>query len=335
MTTNTRPWVADTLAELIEGATDRVEVRTSDAKSGARFERLLIEGRPHFLKVLSGGDDWIMRVTRNTTYWEFRCWQAGMYAACPPQIDHAIVGMALEGAGPSGRLAILMTDRGADLVPPGDDAIPMDQHVGFLDHMAAMHAQFLGWTDRIGLCDPAHRFCFFAPDVIAPELEQPEVPVPILVADRGWGLLPHRAPELHALVTSVHRDPRALAEALGTTPQTFVAGDWKLGNLGCRRDGRTVLLDWAYPGEAAPCWDLTWYLALNAARIPTSKEETIDTYRARLEAHGVDTAGWWERQLGLSLVAMAAEFAWEKAVGSDAELAWWTRAAVEGSRWLS
>jgi hypothetical protein len=31
------PLIAETLEELVAGATDRVEVRTSDAKSGARF----------------------------------------------------------------------------------------------------------------------------------------------------------------------------------------------------------------------------------------------------------------------------------------------------------
>ena len=99
-----------------------------------------------------------------------------------------------------------------------------------------------------------------------------------------------------------------------------MAGDWKFGNLGRRPDGRTILLDWAYPGEAAPCWDLTWYLALNRARLPETKEATIDRYRDRLEPHGVATADWWERQLGLSLLGMAAAFAWEKAVGDEAEL---------------
>jgi hypothetical protein len=338
MTTNMLPdpgsRVADSLDSLIAGAGHRAEVRTTDAKSGAWFETLTIDGRPHFLKVLSAEDDWIMRVTRNSTHWELLCWQAGLYAQTPAQIDHAIVGMALEGAGPSARLAILMTDRSADLVPPGDEAVPLRHHEDFLDHMAAMHAHFLGWRDEIGLCDPAHRFCFFAPAVIADELDRPDVPVPIAVAHRGWQLLPNRAPRLDDLVKAVHRDPTALAQALRTTPQTFVAGDWKLGNLGRRSDGRTVLLDWAYPGEAAPCWDLTWYLALNAARLPGSKEAAIEHYRARLEAHGVDTAGWWERQLGLSLLGMAAEFAWEKAVGGEIELAWWEQAAVDGARWL-
>jgi hypothetical protein len=326
--------VAESRAELIAGATDREPVRSTDAKSGARFERLNLGGVPHFLKTLSAADDWIMRVTGNTTFWEFRVWQAGIYAACPPVIDHTIIGMALEGTGSTAVLSILMADRGTDLVPPGDAPVPSGHHQAFLDHMAQVHAHFLGWRDDLGLQDPAQRFLFFAPENIAAELQASDVPLPIAVADRGWRLLPERAGRLHELVRSVHRDPASLAAALRTTPQTFVPGDWKFGNLGRRPDGRTVLLDWAYPGEAAPCWDLTWYLALNAARLPQPKEHAIDYYRARLEHHGVETSGWWEKQLGLSLLGMSAVFGWEKAVGDDAELAWWERAALGGARWL-
>jgi hypothetical protein len=311
-----------------------VEVRPSDGKSGAHFERLDLDGRRCFLKVLSGDDDWIMRVTGNTSNWEFKAWQAGLYAEIPSVLDHTVLGMALEGTGPSARLSMLMADCGAELVPPGDDVVPLEHHAGFIDHMAAMHAHFMGWEDHLGLQDLAQRFRFFAPDNIAPELEVDDVPVPLAVAREGWGLLPERAPRLHELVTAVHRDAPGFAEALRTTPLTFVAGDWKFGNVGRHTDGRTVLLDWAYPGEAPPTWDLAWYLALNRSRLPESKESTIVRYRDRLEHHGVDTTDWWERQLGLSLLGMAAVIGWEKAVGDLAELQWWELAATDGARWL-
>src|SRR4051794_36360115 len=330
VTTETAPRIAASLDELVAGATERTEIRTSDAKSGARFERLVVDGQKCFLKVLSPDDDWIMRVTGNTTNWEFTAWRAGLYAETPAVIDHTVLGMALEG----NRLSVLMSDCGDDLVPPGDDPVPSAHHADFLDAMAAMHAHFLGWRDELGLQDLSRRWLFFAPETIAPELEVADVPGPIAVAHQGWGLLPERAPRLHELVRSVHRDPAALSDALRSTPLTFVAGDWKFGNVGHRPDGRTVLLDWAYPGAAPPCWDLTWYVALNRARLPESKEATIARYRERLEAHGVATDGWWDRQLGLSLVGMAAVFAWEKAVGDQAELDWWERAALDGARWL-
>ena len=58
-----QPWVAGSVDQLIAGATDRFPVRPTDAKSGADFERLRIDGVAHFLKVLSADQDWIMRVT--------------------------------------------------------------------------------------------------------------------------------------------------------------------------------------------------------------------------------------------------------------------------------
>lgn len=331
---STAPWVAASLEELIAGATDRTPVQPEDSRSGATFERLTIDGEPHFLKLLSADTDWIMRCTGNTTNWEFKVWKAGLYHRVPDVIDHAMVGMSLEGDGPTARLAQLMTDRGADMVPPGDVVLSPEHHLAFIDHMAAFHARLIGWRDDIGLQQMERRFQFFAPETIAAELLVDDIPGPIAVADRGWGLLPERAPRLNALVREIHRHPIQLVDELRTTPLTFVAGDWKLGNVGRRADGRTVLLDWAYPGEAAPCWDLTWYLALNQARMPQSKEATIDYYRSRLEYHGVDTTGWWQRQLDLSLLGMAAVFAWEKAVGEPAELAWWEAAALDGASWF-
>jgi thiamine kinase-like enzyme len=107
-----------------------------------------------------------------------------------------------------------------------------------------------------------------------------------------------------------------------------------MGNLGHHPDGRTILLDWAYPGAAPGAWDLAWYLALNRARLPQSKEATIAAYRNALEARGVDTAGWFERQVSLSLLGMAASFGWEKALGDEDELRWWADRAEHGMRTL-
>lgn len=126
------------------------------------------------------------------------------------------------------------------------------------------------------------------------------------------------------------------AAELERTPQTFVHGDWKLGNIGTDDGGRTVLLDWAVPGRAPACSDLAWYLAINCRRLPQSKEATINAYRAALEQHGIDTAPWWDVQLSLCLLGALVQFGWEKAlVGYDDELAWWEEKAVAGSRLLA
>jgi hypothetical protein len=329
------PWTARSLDSLIRGATERVSVRSTDARSGASFEKLIIEGRPCFLKQLSAQDDWLMRVTGNTTHWEFQIWQAGLYHSAPSVIDHAMIGMALHDSGGMPRLAMLMHDRSADLVPPGDDLIPTSQHASFIRHLALMHAANVGWQDNLDLYPLARRTLMFAPATIEPELARADVPLPLKVANHGWAVLPQRDAALFELVSAVHRDPATLAGLLAETPQTFIAGDWKMGNLGTRQSGETVLLDWAYPGEAPPAWELAWYLALNRARIPESKSDTISRYRRALERAGVATDPWWERQLDLCLLAMAATMGWEKAVGDADELAWWSHRAQEAAaRWL-
>ncbi len=111
-------------------------------------------------------------------------------------------------------------------------------------------------------------------------------------------------------------------------------GDWKLGNLGLH-DGRTVLLDWTYPGIGPIAHDLAWYLALNRARIPESKETSIDALRASLEHRGIVTDPWWDQQVDLCLLGGLVQFGWEKALGDDDELGWWCERAREGRRWLA
>ncbi|QLQ10734.1 MAG: phosphotransferase [Nocardioidaceae bacterium] len=152
--------------------------------------------------------------------------------------------------------------------------------------------------------------------------------VPQLVA-QGWPLLEEVAPVAARVVVPLVNDPGRLVDALTRTPQTFVHGNWKLDNLGTDARGRTVLLDWELPGRGAAASDLAWYLAINCRRLPTSKEDAITGYRDALERHGVDTGGWWERQLALCLLGALVQFGWEKALGGyDDELAWWEEWAV-------
>ncbi len=94
---------------------------------------------------------------------------------------------------------------------------------------------------------------------------------------------------------------------------------------------------WAPTTRAGPCcWtgssraaaralsDLAWYLAINCRRLPQSKEAAIAVYRPALEAAGIDTEPWWDRQLALCLLGALVQFGWEKALGGyDEELAWW------------
>jgi thiamine kinase-like enzyme len=118
-------------------------------------------------------------------------------------------------------------------------------------------------------------------------------------------------------------DPMPLVVALEATPQTLVHGDWKLGNLGSHPDGRTILLDWDRVSRGPATLDLAWYIAVNCDRLARSKDAVIELYRGRLEAHGIDTEGWFQPQLDLALVGAFLQLGWSKVGGDPQELGWW------------
>jgi hypothetical protein len=324
--------VVGSVDELLAGAIGRTPLVADDGKSGNWLERLTIDGRRYVAKHQSYDADWIMRVSGDRVHWALRAARAGLYDRVPACIDHAVVAMSLDGEGVDGELVVLMHDVGPYLVPEGAAPLPIDQHRGLIDHLAQMHAAYWGWTDDVGLQTMAQRMGLFAPATIAGERERTPVPVPIQVAHQGWQRLPEAAPALARVVFALHADPSPLVGALATTPHVFLHGDWKLGNIGVRPDGRTILLDWAYLGEGPPLWDLMWYLALNRDRLPESKEQTIGAYRTSLEGAGIDTDPWWDRQLALATVAIMVAFAWEKAVGDADELAWWDQRVAAAVR---
>ena len=154
--------------------------------------------------------------------------------------------------------------------------------------------------------------------------------MPKIIGD-GWPRFAADAPEAAKVVLPLLSAPWSLVDALGRTPQTFLHGDTKLGNLGTGPDGRTILLDWAVPGVGAACVELAWYLAINSARLPHAKEDAIAAYRDAVERHGVDTAGWFDVQLDLALLGGLVQFGWEK---HGDELAWWADRALQAARHL-
>jgi hypothetical protein len=269
-----------------------------------------------------------MRVTGDHVHRPYLAWRAGIMDKAPSCIDHTVVAMEVAGTGDDATLSVLMRDVGGCLVPPGDAPVPLAQHAGFLTHMAELAASFWGWHDDIGLTTMPERMRFFAPDNIAAELMVADVPGPIAAAAEGWRRLPRLAAALWEIASLAHGRPDVVAGPLGRTPPTFLQGDWKMGNLGSHPDGRTILLDWAYPGSGPACWDLCWYLALNRARLPEPKEAAIDRFRGALEASGISTDPWWDRQLDLCMIGIMAAFGWEKALGDPAELAWWQHRVV-------
>jgi len=328
--------VAASVDELLAGATDRAPMKTGDSLSGARFERLRLDGAPHIVKYLCVDDDWLMRATGDLGCVQGRFWSSELVGRVPAAIDHCVVGVA-GGRSPSGRatLALLMRDAGEEMVPEGSAPLDDERHLRFLDHMAQLHAAFWGWRDDLGLLPRAAHYTILTPLTAAVEAERGGTDVVPRAAAAGWVQIDRAAPRAAGLLRALLADPGPLVEGLLQTPPTFIQGDWKLGNLGSRRDGATVLIDWDRCGEGPACFELAWYLAVNCDRMRLSKEVAIDAYRAALERHGVTTESWWEGQLALALLGALLMLGWSKAGGAAAEMGWWEDRAVAAERYLA
>lgn len=323
-----------TVDALLGRATDITFLTAVEGKSGARLERAQIDGESHVIKHVVYADDWLAQTIRDVNGAAFRAWDAGLMDRLPACLDHATVAMSYEATDDGYVMTMVMRDVSASLVPEGDALIDLEQHLRFLDHMAELQAAFWGWRDDIGLIGLHDRYSIMTlPRVTQAASASPDAVVPPLIID-GWRQLPDRAPQMAAALFALHEDPKPLVDALADTPTTFLHGDWKLAQLGSHPDGRTVLVDWAYPGEGPPCAEFAHYLALNRRRIPQSKDDAVAAYRAALERAGVDTADWFDRQITLALLGMMSCTGWEKALGDEDELRWWEARVLEGAALL-
>lgn len=319
--------------ELYDGVVAREPFAVSDGKSGSSFERLMMgDGSVRIVKHVHIDDDWTMRMNGDVGCHPAQVWRDGFMDILPERIDHGVLAVA-DGLGRNGwGASIVMRDLSDEMVPPGDDLVTVDQHHQLIDDMAAFTARLWGWRDERGHYVPLEaRWTWFNHASLAIEEARgwPN-PVPKIARD-GWLRFDERAPSaVREVIEDLRRDPSPLLVRIRETPSTFLHGDWKLGNLGIGRDGRTVLIDWTYPGEGPAACELAWYLAVNRARMPVSKEATIERFGVALRANGIDTDGWFDRQVALCLLAGLVLFGWEKALGDDDELAWWCDRAREG-----
>jgi hypothetical protein len=320
------------MLELIAAATERTSLTEGAGKSGARLERLVIDGQPYVLKHLDLAQDWTMRASGCLPGAPLVAWERGLLARVPDCFNQPIVGVFREERG----CGVLMRDVTPWLVPVSDEPIGLEQHLGFLRHMAALHAAFWACGSECEVVPVMHRYLELSPWLADAEAAVGSAHlVPRLVGE-GWPRLAQVAPAAAAVVTPLARDPGPLVAALEDTPQTFVHSNWKLDNLGTDDEGRTVVLDWEQPGRGAALSDLAWYLAINCRRLPQGKQDSIAAYRQALEEQGIGTEPWWDRQLALCLLGALVQFGWEKALGGyDEELAWWETQAVRAVRYLN
>jgi hypothetical protein len=305
---------------LLARATSREPMKTADSLSSASFERVVIDGQRYVVKHLSTASDWIMRATGDVACRPLWVWRTGILDALPSCLDPLIVDVAHDSQ--TGVTTLLMPDVEGYLVPEGSVLLSLEQHHRFLDHMGALHARFWDWDGPPALTPMANRYTALVPltGEVERDLGHPGgVPS---VLESAWQRLAVVSPELGELAAALTTDPGPLVDALAETPTTLIHGDWKAGNLGSHPDGRTILLDWQWPGRGAGCVDLGWYLAVNCDRLPESKEATIAGYRNALVRQGVGMGNWFDRQLELALLGAFVQLGWSK-TDDPIELGWW------------
>ena len=106
-------------AELLARASSRERVVPADARSGAVFERIVVDEDRYFVKRLSFASDWVMRAVGDRVCRQYLVWQAGIMDQSPDCIDHAVAAMSLDGAGDDAVLTIVMRDVGEFWSRPG------------------------------------------------------------------------------------------------------------------------------------------------------------------------------------------------------------------------
>jgi hypothetical protein len=326
--TTARRSVARSYDELLAGATSRERLKSIDSKSGADFERVVIGGTSYVVKHFTT-PDWLAEGSRDTSCRSITLFEDGVYDAVDDIIDSTVLGAARLGVA-GWPAAMLMRDASADFIPV-DAAVDLDTHRALLDAMAGLHARF--WENPPGTTymPLVVNYEFLSPRRAVVEREMGGDRSDVLRAvGPGWAKVAAEVPSTWSAVADLLDDPVPLVTALGRGPATLLHGDWKMGNLGRRGDGRVVLVDWDRPMEASPTIDLGWYVAVNCDRLPESKDASLDTYRQALERHGVATDSWWDAQVELGLLGAFLQLGWSKA-GQLEELGWWADVVERGT----
>ncbi len=327
-------------------------LRSIDGVSGAPLFRISVPSddgpRRFVVKVSSPGGDWIARATEDDGAREVALFLGGLPELLPPEIEWPALAARKDGKDAWHLVMVdLAADTGAALVPPGDDPVSEDQTGRHLVHLAALHLTFLDLRPRfadVGFCTVASWVTMLGPATIERERGGNDPVTPNLA--RGWEAFGRLAPvPVARAVAALLSDPTPLVEALRAGPATLLHGDFKFGNLGWRagEPGSTIALDWSQAMWGSPLLDLAWFLAVNSARLPFSKEQAIAIYRDYIrDLFGDD----WDRSLDLALLGGGVlRLGWAKALGATsgdavvaarerAELEWWLPVAERALAYL-
>ena len=90
------------VGELLAGVTGRTPLDGAPGKSGARLERVMIDGQGYVLKHLDLSVNWTMRASGSLRGAPLELWERGILARLPDCFNQPIVGAAPEEPGPRG-----------------------------------------------------------------------------------------------------------------------------------------------------------------------------------------------------------------------------------------
>src|SRR3954447_22743357 len=224
--------VARSLDELLAGATSRERLKSVDSKSGADFERVVIDGTSYVVKHFTT-PDWLAEGSRDTSCRSVTLFEDGVYDAVGDIVDSTVIGAARLGVA-GWPAAMLMRDASADFVPV-DAPVDVATHHALLGAMAGVHARFWENPPATTYMPLSVNYEFLSPRRAVVEREMAGDRSDVLRAvGPGWLQVASEAPAAWTAVAELVDDPAPLVAALGRGPATFVHGDWKMGNLGRR-----------------------------------------------------------------------------------------------------
>lgn len=322
----------------------REPLHSPDSATLAPIERVTIQTPDgtcaYVVKRIRPLGDWLARATDDRMMREHQVARSGVFARMPAGVASA----TLATTEIAGGAAIIMRDVTSGLIGSGDALLTPQQLRISIAGLVRMHEAFLGIAPELSEAFGYNRMETWltplSPATARREELQPERDPFTPLIDPGWAAFAELAPEAWEIVGTLLEDPSPLAAIIRTMPATLVHGDVKAANFAVE-DGTLVLFDWSTTTAGPGALDLAWYLCMNAHKLPCSKTEVIELYRAERARTGIlpATGAEWERELALALLTSPMRLGWlraysakhgtgERAERDRREIAYWAERAL-------
>ncbi len=320
----------ENLSSLVGKKILRIErgVFENEGFSGNSLEKITafdVDGQQtsYVLKHFDFNGDWLMRLTHDDKVREVALYLHGVYDKLPENIVVPILAAAKE----NNSWATLMEDVSEFLVPSGDVAVSSEDIKRHMDHAAELHAKYMGdesFKDpKFSLSSELDWIMMLSPEVGRNEVASGRANDISGMLEGAWetfySVFP---PEAVEIIKDLQEDIEPLLNELKQGPYTLLQGDYKYANLGTVNHSvpRTIMIDWGMSIYASPLIEVTWFLAINSAKLSISKEEVVQSYRDSLAKYGYSYEDHvWDRLFTLGIVSNMLRLGWAKALGAGAE----------------